>query len=330
MKEEKQAVALLMAPLLHLLHERGLDGEAILRRHGLDPQMVRDPEARLGAAVSTALLDDCLAQLGDPAMGIEIARHAQYNTFGALGLAVAAGGDLYSVLNRITRFHRLISDLVTTDLIADDHSVALRFTSNTDHQPHPQAIVFVMATIVRLLRIRIHRDHNPVAVCAPEWLEPGLRQAMARYFRCQVSVADHYSLAFDKDNAQHMLAASDVQLAAMLDATLAQRLAASEQAALASRLALWIEQRLPDGEPAQADAATECCMSTRSLQRRLADEGLSWKQLLEDTRKTLVERHLRTPGMTVTQMAFLLGFSEVSAFSRAFKKWYGVSPSQFR
>jgi AraC-like DNA-binding protein len=330
MSEKKQAAALLMGPLVHLLHERGLDGDAILRRHGLDPQMVQDPEARLDAAVSTALLDDCLQELGDPGMAIEVARHAQYNTFGALGRAVAAGGDLYSVLNRITRFHRLISDLVTTDLIADDHSVALRFTSNTDHQPHPQAIVFVMATIVRLLRIRIHRDHNPVAVCAPEWLEPGLRQAMARYFRCQVSVADHYSLAFDKDNAQHMLAASDVQLAAMLDATLAQRLAASEQAALASRLALWIEQRLPDGEPAQADAAAECCMSTRSLQRRLADEGLSWKQLLEDTRKTLVERHLRTPGMTVTQMAFLLGFSEVSAFSRAFKKWYGVSPSQFR
>ncbi|WP_290537100.1 MULTISPECIES: AraC family transcriptional regulator [Alcanivorax] len=330
MKEEKQAVALLMAPLLHLLHERGLDGEAILRRHGLDPQMVRDPEARLGAAVSTALLDDCLAQLGDPAMGIEIARHAQYNTFGALGLAVAAGGDLYSVLNRITRFHRLISDLVRTELTVDDATVALQFSSNTDHQPHPQAIVFVMATIVRLLRIRIHRDHNPVAVSAPDWIEPGLRQAMGRYFRCPVTESDHYALAFDKANAQQMLAASDTQLAAMLDATLAQRLADSERGSLASKLTLWIEQRLPDGEPSLTEAAAECCMSSRSLQRRLADEGLSWKQLVEDTRKMLVERHLRTPGMTVTQMAFLLGFSEVSAFSRAFKKWFGVSPSQFR
>ncbi|MCG8393537.1 MAG: AraC family transcriptional regulator [Pseudomonadales bacterium] len=330
MTGKKQATALLMGPLLHLLHERGLDGDAMLRRHGLDPQMVRDPEARLDAAVSTALLDDCLQALNDPGMAIEVARHAQYNTFGALGLAVAAGGDLYSVLNRITRFHRLISDLVATELIADDHSVALRFTSNTDHQPHPQAIVFVMATIVRLLRIRIHREHNPVAVSVPQWVDEGLRQAMSRYFRCPVTVAEHYSLAFDKANAQQMLAASDTQLAAMLDATLAQRLAASEQASLASRLSLWIEQRLPDGEPAQSEAAAECCMSTRSLQRRLAGEGLSWKQLLENTRKTLVERHLRTPGMTVTQMAFLLGFSEVSAFSRAFKKWYGVSPSQFR
>ena len=330
MTEKKQAVALLMGPLLHLLHERGLDGDAILRRNGLNPQMVRDPEAKLDAEISTALLDDCLQELNDPGMAIEVARHAQYNTFGALGLAVAAGGDLYSVLNRITRFHRLISDLVATELIVDDQSVALRFSSNTDHQPHPQAIVFVMATIVRLLRIRIHREHNPVAVSAPPWIETGLRQAMGRYFRCEATEADHYSLAFDKANAQQMLAASDIQLAAMLDATLAQRLAASEQASLASKLALWIEQRLPDGEPAQADAAQECCLSTRSLQRRLSEEGLTWKQLVEDTRKTLVERHLRTPGMTVTQMAFLLGFCEVSAFSRAFKKWYGVSPSQFR
>lgn len=52
MSEKKQAAALLMGPLVHLLHERGLDGDAILRRHGLDPQMVQDPEARLDAAVS--------------------------------------------------------------------------------------------------------------------------------------------------------------------------------------------------------------------------------------------------------------------------------------
>ncbi|EKF74294.1 AraC family transcriptional regulator [Alcanivorax hongdengensis A-11-3] len=329
MANKKQAAALLMGPLLHLLHERGVDGEAILRRHGLDPMMVRDPEARLDAAVSTALLDDSLAALGDPAMAIDAARHAQYNTFGALGLAVAAGGDLHSVLNRITRFHRLISDLVSTELTVDDRTVALHFASSTDHQPHPQAIAFVMASIVRLLRIRIDRDHNPVAVAAPAWMDPALRSALARYCRCPVTESDSYSLAFDKANAQQMLAASDTQLAAMLDATLSQRLAESEHGSLASRLTLWIEQRLPDGEPAQADAAAALCLSTRSLQRRLADEGLSWKKLLEETRKMLVERHLRTPGMTVTQMAFLLGFSDVSAFSRAFKKWYGVSPSQF-
>jgi AraC-like DNA-binding protein len=79
-----------------------------------------------------------------------------------------------------------------------------------------------------------------------------------------------------------------------------------------------------------SDAAERFHMSVRSLQRRLTDEDLSWKALLEKTRRTLVERHLALPGTTITQLAFMLGFSDVSAFSRAFKKWYGVSPTQFR
>ena len=71
-------------------------------------------------------------------------------------------------------------------------------------------------------------------------------------------------------------------------------------------------------------------MSVRSLQRRLKDEGLTWQQLIENTRRVLVERHLRQPGMSITQLAFLLGFADVSSFSRAFRKWYGASPSQLR
>ncbi|MEC9255921.1 MAG: helix-turn-helix transcriptional regulator, partial [Pseudomonadota bacterium] len=99
---------------------------------------------------------------------------------------------------------------------------------------------------------------------------------------------------------------------------------------LVIQLSLWLEGQLPEGEPSLSDAAERFHMSVRSLQRRLTDEDLSWKALLEKTRRTLVERHLALPGTTITQLAFMLGFSDVSAFSRAFKKWYGVSPTQFR
>ncbi|MDX1802942.1 MAG: AraC family transcriptional regulator ligand-binding domain-containing protein [Alcanivorax sp.] len=326
----RQVAAVLLTPLLQYLREESQDVKAILARHGLDEALFRDPEARLDARVSNALLDDCQALLAQPALGIEVVRHAQYTNFGALGLAIAAGGDLYSVLNRITRFHRLISDLVRTELHTDDDTVALRFFSTTEHEPHPQALVFIMASIVRVLRVRIHGDYDPVSVGCPEWLEAPLQEAMASYFRCPLEPGEGYALVFDKASANRILASSDTQLAAMLDATLSQRLAEAQEASLADRLSVWIQERLPDGEPAQADAAEALCMSTRSLQRRLGAEGLTWKQLLENTRKALVERHLRTPGMSITQVAFLLGFSEVSAFSRAFKKWYGMSPSQFR
>jgi AraC-like DNA-binding protein len=126
------------------------------------------------------------------------------------------------------------------------------------------------------------------------------------------------------------LHSSEPQLAAMMEASLNERLAEQERGSLLIQLSLWLEGRLPEGEPSLGDAAERFHMSVRSLQRRLSDEGMTWKQLLENTRRTLVERHLHQPGMTVTQLAFLLGFSDVSAFSRAFKKWYGVAPSQFR
>ncbi|KZY30324.1 AraC family transcriptional regulator [Alcanivorax sp. HI0083] len=326
----QQAAAVLMTPLLQYLQEQGQDVAAILARYGLEEALFRDPEARVDVHVSTALLDYCQVLLEQPALGIELARHAQYTHFGALGLAVAAGGDLYSVLNRVTRFHRLISNLVRTELHVNDGTVELRFFSATEHEPHPQALVFVMASIVRVLRVRISADYNPLLVGYPDWLEDDMRVTLADYFNCPLAVGEGYALVFDKASANRILASSDIQLAAMLDATLSQRLAVAEEASLADRLSLWIQERLPDGEPAQKDAAEALCMSTRSLQRRLAEDGLTWKLLLENTRKSLVEQHLRTSGMSITQVAFLLGFSEVSAFSRAFKKWYGMPPSQFK
>ena len=94
--------------------------------------------------------------------------------------------------------------------------------------------------------------------------------------------------------------------------------------------ALWLESRLPEGEPSLREAAAIFHVSERSLQRKLRAEGVTFQAVIEDTRRVLVERHMMAPGMTITQLTFLLGFSDVSSFSRAFRKWYGVAPSRYR
>jgi AraC-like DNA-binding protein len=71
-------------------------------------------------------------------------------------------------------------------------------------------------------------------------------------------------------------------------------------------------------------------MSTRTLQRRLAEEGTSFRGLLDDVRRTAAARHLRTPGLSNAEVAYVLGFSELAAFQRAFRRWYGVTPGEFR
>lgn len=329
MPQAARSSAIFLSPLVHLLHSEGVDPAPVFARHGISLADTGNPEAQVDVTSSTGLLNEVEAILGDPSLGINMARHGEYTTFGGLGLALAAGGSLLSVLQRITRFQRLISDVVLSEISEGDDYLAIHFSPTGAHKPHPQAILFVMASLVRMLRIRISAQANPLKVSAPE-VNEAFHLAMSRYFRAPVEVAECFSLYFDRASARLQLQASDNQLAAMLEATLNARLAEIEKGSLVVQLSLWLEERLPEGEPALADAAKSVHMSVRSLQRRLGEENITWKQLIENTRKMLVERHLRTPGMSVTQLAFLLGFSDLSAFSRAFKKWYGVAPSQFK
>lgn len=327
--DTQQTAAFFLAPLASLLRRHGHDAGPLFQRHGIDLAIARHPEARVLASNAHALLDDCEQLLNDPSLGINMARLGEYGSFGALGLALAAGGDLRSVLNRIVRFHRLISDVVSSSLHEDDDTLGIRLTVVGRHQPHPQAILFVLAMIVRMVRIRLPDNGNPLRLVTPP-LSTASVAAMSRYCRCPHQRDDWFGLVFSRHAGGSELAASEPQLAALLDSALAERLANIERGSLAMQLSLWIEERLPEGEPTLKQAADRLYMSIRSLQRRLKEEDLTWKQLIENTRRVLVERHLRVPGMSITQLAFLLGFADVSSFSRAFRKWYGVPPSQFR
>lgn len=91
-----------------------------------------------------------------------------------------------------------------------------------------------------------------------------------------------------------------------------------------------IRQRLLYGEPALEDVAEMLGMASWSLQRRLREQGLSFSQLVDNVRRELANRYLRQPQLPISHLALLLGYSETSAFSRAFRRWFGVSPRQWR
>jgi AraC-like DNA-binding protein len=329
MQQTPQNAAIFLRPLAQYLTLKGLDPEPLFARHGLDVAEINVPDHRVSSDATQALLNEAQSLLDEPALGISLARHSEYSSFGGLGVALAAGGDVRAVLTRITRYHALISDAVTSELSETPQQLTITFARRGEHEPHPQAVLFVMASIVRMLRFRIDRQCNPVLVACPI-AEEACTTAMARYFRCSVQHSDDFRLGFLPDVSGTRLDASDPEMAAMLEATLSERLASQSGTPLSVRLALWLESRLPEGEPSLTEAAGAFCMSGRSLQRRLKEEQLSFQKLVDNTRRALVERHLHTPGMTMTQLAFLLGFSDVSSFSRAFKRWFGVSPSRYQ
>ena len=123
---------------------------------------------------------------------------------------------------------------------------------------------------------------------------------------------------------------SNRELAHANEAVLKRYLAAIEGDTVSSQVKLRVVDTLPAGPVSEADVANALFMSTRSLQRRLRDEGTTFKQLLDDTRSELAIRYLDAPQHSVTEVTYLLGFSDPSNFARAFRRWHGVSPSHYR
>lgn len=316
-------------PLARYLERQGIAAGTLLEKHGIEAARLTDPEYRVSSSRTQAVLEEAERLLDEPSLGISMARHTEYAAFGGLGIALAAGGSVRAVLARITRFHALMSDVVVSRLHEDGDRLGISFDRRGEHEPHPQAMIFVMASIVRMLRFRIDRQLNPCAVSVPE-MSAASRAGLERYFRCAVEQGNDYRLSFHREASANPLDASDPEMAALLENTLSRRLAEQDRVPLAMRLALWLENRLPEGEPALKEAAAAFHLSARSLQRKLRAEGVTFQAVIEDTRRALVERHLMAPGMTITQLTFLLGFSDTSSFSRAFRKWYGVAPSHYR
>ena len=99
---------------------------------------------------------------------------------------------------------------------------------------------------------------------------------------------------------------------------------------LAMRAKVALIERLPSGRVCKEEVAETLAVSLRTLQRKLREEGTSYLDLLQDTRLQLARRYLRSPGRSVVETAYLLGFSEPSTFSRAFKRWTGQAPAEYR
>lgn len=126
------------------------------------------------------------------------------------------------------------------------------------------------------------------------------------------------------------LEGANPELARLNDEVALRYLARFDRDKLNSRLRAALVEQLPRGEPSAAKLAVMLNLSLRSLQRRLADEGTSYEDLLTSTRRELALSHLADRRYSIGEVAYLLGFADASSFNRAFKRWTGQTPGQYR
>ena len=187
----------------------------------------------------------------------------------------------------------------------------------------------MLAAILRAARSLLGRDLNPHSV-EVERRAPDQRRRYESFFACPITYsAEANRLSFHQRDVDRPIPGGNERLATMNDIVVADYLSGLSPDTMLDDIRAVLADALPAGEPALATIAREFAMSPRTLQRRLGQHDTTFRQIVAETRLDLATA-LLSNGASVTQTSRRIGFSETAAFSRAFKRWTGGSPSQSR
>ncbi len=311
------------------LEARGCDAAALLHRAGLDTAALDDSEARYPLRATSELWRLAVTETADPCFGLAVARHTSPTTFHALGFSLAASGTLREAFERIVRYFRLVSEgaAVRFEEEGDTYRISVRPAG-----PYGavEAMDAMLALAVRLCRSLTDRAFSPqrVLVAHPAPVDPS---PFTRCFRAPIEFdAPVHALVLDKAACDRKLHGANAELARTNDLTAAQALGRLDQSRVADRIRVILINRLPGGAPSLRTMARELGTSARELQRRLARESTTYADLVDHTRRELAEGYLREGHHSMSDIAYLLGFSGSASFTRAFRRWRGLPPSAYR
>lgn len=271
---------------------------------------------------------DALEQRGG--LGLRIAEGVQARHFGVVGYAALACSTLGEALQRLERYHVSVYDVNPAQVLVGADGLVIEWGIE---RGRPGALVdeTAIASLVQLARDMTGRC-LPVQQVAFVNPAPPDERPYQDFFGGVVRFDQAVTrLVIAPEYLALPLRKSDPALLALLDEQAEALLA--RVAALPAAVEHWRRALVPlirEGQGSLAALAASRHMSARSLQRRLSEQGMSFQQLLDQTRQHLAEGHLRERALDLAEIALLLGYSEQSAFTRAFKGWTGETPAQWR
>jgi AraC-like DNA-binding protein len=314
-----------------VLEMHGLDAAAMFKRHGIDPALLRNPNARIATNTWDLLALDAATQIPNTAFGLLAARCWHPSNLGALGYAWLTSSTLRTGLGRVVRYWRLLGEASSGRLEASPAGLKIVFARQaSDPVSNAVAVDFIMSLLMDMCRMNAGSSLRPVSVSLRRTRAKD-SQAYRHHFGCVVHFGrteDSFTLA--REDVDRPLPTSNRQLAATLDRILTEQLAQLDKKDVVARCQAHLLDHLSSGEVSEDVMAEQLHMSRRTLQRKLGNADLTFQKLVDDTRRDLAMRHLEDPRHTITDVTFLLGFSQQSAFTRAFKRWTGMSPSEYR
>jgi len=288
-----------------------------------------DPLKRLTVDAMARLFKACVEATGDPYFGLTVSRFIQFSNLHALGYALAASDTLMDFCKRLARYYRVVSQNSVVLVVEEGERVLLRSDPLVEMCPETED-AFV-GFLILAMRQLYKPSFNPIAIA---FHRPAPTSGSAPYqtlFCAPVTFgAASTTLEFSKEDLTQPLIGACPDLALVHDKIANDFLAQLDKSDVIAATKKKIADSLLLGTCTREQIAREMAMSETTLQSKLAQRDTSFQVLLDEIRAELASTYLRQAKYHITEIAFLLGFSDTSNFARAFRRWTGRSPTEFR
>lgn len=318
--------------LVHYLECQGvLDPERVEQLVGVDLQALRDPDLRVPAQAHYRLWDHAEQVTGDPAVGLHAGTLVDPERMGLVGHVFFNCDTLGEAVTQYVRLHRLINESVTLSFEQTGELAILSWQPDTPSHYCRQDMDRTLAAAISRTRHFILPD------IGAEWADIAHpRPDYASEYQTLLGGPVRFGcaatrLAFDSRHLSHPIPRRNPYVySAVLKQVNSVLARLQPRRSFGRKIRRLISKQMATDRIDADSLARQCHMSRQTLYRRLKREGLSFHDLVEQVRKDKALRYVASDQYALGEIAFLLGFSELSAFSRAFKRWTGSAPAQYR
>lgn len=315
-----------------LQDEYGIDPAPVFFRAGIPVMPKGSPQQRYPLSTIRELWELGREVSGDETIGLKAGTYARPQMFYAFGYSFQASSNLLGGFQRLIRYYQVMStasvEVKLTEL-EDSFALSADFPDESKSPPK-EGIDCGMSALLALCDIVAEKETRPIHIklTCPATVHPeAYRQALRAPIEFNAPVGTFY---FSRDTLLEPLPHGTPDIAKATDRIAEDYMEALDPSKVASQVRRLLIALLPAGKADQEEVSRRMNRSASTLQRQLSDEGLTYREVLESTRRDLAEDYLANGKHSQAQIAYMLGFSDQSNFSRAFKRWTSMSPKQFQ
>jgi AraC-like DNA-binding protein len=318
--------------LLEAIGSAGANPDQVLRAVPLDRAVLSKADGFIPCSLFARLLEEAARATGDPCFGLHFGERFNVKNIGPLTYVVLNAPSMTIADEHVARYLKLYNQAAKVFFTVEGQRAYLQYVlMGLEIEAPRQQNEYSMAIRLNTIRMMAGSQWAPLEVRfaheAPEQIAEHLRIFGAPVLFGYPTNA----FVIEREFLERQIPAADKRLYQIMRRYLEQVLAEipQEEGVLAS-VRRAVAESMREGDPNLARVAKKIAMSPRTLQRQLKQQGMEFKKLVDDTRQRFALSYLRNRRNTLTEIAFLLGYSDVSAFNRAFKRWTGSTPIAYR